>query len=66
MIKLDRLLIIGSANLEIQIYELSWLDRNEDRQNDNEAPPTKIGTLVAANVFEHDHDQGNVNNVEKI
>lgn len=62
MIKSDRLLIVGTANLESQIYEIIWLDDNAagDNSRDQEAPPAKISALVCADAFERDHDQGNV------
>jgi hypothetical protein len=60
LIKNDRLLIVGTANLESQVYEIVWLDNSVDRSEDVEEPPNKMSSLIGAETFEREHDQGNV------
>ncbi|KAI6184384.1 Utp12 domain-containing protein [Aphelenchoides bicaudatus] len=59
LIKSDRLLIVGTANLESQVYEIVWLDNSADRSDELQEPPSKMNHLVGAETFEREHDQGN-------
>lgn len=57
MIKSDRLLIVGTANTEAQVYEIVWLNGESCQV---EEPSNKLKNLIGADTFEREPDQGNV------
>ncbi|KAI6189343.1 Utp12 domain-containing protein [Aphelenchoides fujianensis] len=62
LLKGDRLLVVGTANAELDVYELSWtsdFDRLELNDEEDEQPALKKKPLVGTEQFEEENAQGN-------
>lgn len=66
LLKQDRLLVVGSANMELEVYELCWLENGDapEEEEDEDAkenePVLKKKALIGAEAFQTEDDQGNV------
>uniref|UniRef100_A0AC34RRA5 Small-subunit processome Utp12 domain-containing protein n=1 Tax=Panagrolaimus sp. JU765 TaxID=591449 RepID=A0AC34RRA5_9BILA len=67
LLKSDRMLVIASAEVELVVYELTWLDRLEDTEVDQkvdvqEIKKRKLETeaLTGSEMIEEQNDQGNL------
>lgn len=69
LLKNDRLLIVGTAEVEVIVYELLWLtnlktsDENDIEDNESAAKRKRNmldESLIGSDMIEEDHDQGNV------
>lgn len=63
LLKEDRLLVVGTGNMEMEVYELTWLEQSEepvdeDQEKENEPVPKKQN-LVGNEAFNTEDDQGN-------